>query len=176
MKITDKIISLNKHSRPGKELQKVKGLVLHWVANPGTSALANQRFFEERKRGKTGYGSAHYIIDLDGSVLKVIPEREMAYHVGAKKYTPYAEYAFGSYPNNCTIGIELCHPDWSGEFTGETLLAAEELCLWLCGKYHLSPKDSITTHYAITGKECPRWFVRHPGDLIRFIMKVVRGI
>lgn len=172
MTIRDCYLTPNEYSRPGKKLKEVKGIVLHWVANPGTSAEANRKYFENRKKGATGYGSAHYIVDLDGTVISCMPEIEMAYHVGANEYTPYSEYAFGTYPNNCTIGIELCHPTWEGEFTGSTLLSAEHLCSWLCGKYRLNPYDAITTHYAITGKLCPKWFVHHPGDLTRLKIRV----
>ena len=92
----------------------------------------------------------------------------MAYHVGADKYTPFALDRLGPYPNNCTIGIELCHLDREGRFTAETLDKAAILCTSLCDRYDLEPEGAITTHHAITGKHCPRWFVRHPAALEEF--------
>lgn len=68
-KIIEKLLTPNKYSRPQKKLIGVRGIVVHWVANPKISALANRNFFENRKFGKTNYGSAHYIIDLNASLV-----------------------------------------------------------------------------------------------------------
>jgi len=164
----------NQYSRPRRALNKVKGLALHWVGNAGTSAMFNRNFFEERKNGKLGYGSAHYIIGLGGEIVQCIPLAEMAYHVGADEYTPYALGKFGIYPNNCTIGIEFCHIDWFGKYTQETIDSAIELCTDLCDHFDLEPLDDITTHHAITGKLCPKWFVVHPVDFEGFKQNVHR--
>jgi len=109
-------LSPNEYSRPQRPLEEVKAIVLHWVANPGTSAQANRDFFELRKDGNHGYGSAHYIVD-DHEIVEAIPIGEMAYHVGAHSYTEFARTCLSTYPNDCTIGIELCHPDNTGKFT-----------------------------------------------------------
>lgn len=174
MIIRERLLTVNPYSRPGKKLLGVSGIVLHWVANPGTTPEMNRNYFENRKEGKTGYGSAHYIIGVDGEILRCIPEGEMAYHVGAKKYTEQAVKEFGPYPNNRTIGIELCHPDWSGKFTSETIDAAAELCADLCRRHELLPMD-IVRHYDVTGKDCPKWFVEHHDELAEFRDRV-RGI
>ena len=156
----------NEWSRPGKQLGSVRAIVLHWVANPGTSAQANRDFFELRKDGKNGYGSAHFIVD-DHEIIEAIPTTEMAYHVGALSYSQFATLWISSYPNNATLGIEMCHPDWSGKPTEEVWQRTVRLCAALCRQYNLQPHQ-ITTHNAITGKECPRWFVHHPSELERF--------
>jgi N-acetylmuramoyl-L-alanine amidase CwlA len=161
----EKLLTPNRWSRPQKELDTVKGLVIHWVGNPGTSAEANWMYFENRKNGNTGYGSAHYIIGLKGEVIHCIPDSEMAYHVGAKYYTEYALEKFGAYPNNCTIGIETCHLDDDGNYSTATLLALHDLCVSLCKTWHLRPMGDITTHHAITHKVCPKFFVDHPRAL-----------
>lgn len=166
----------NPFSRPRKVLHKVWGLVIHWVGNPGTSALYNREYFELRKNGKHKYGSAHYIIGLGGEIVHCIPLTEMAYHVGSKSYTPYARDKFGSYPNNCTIGIELCHTDWDGRHTPGTLDSAIDLCAGLCEYFDLEPLDDITTHYAVTQKLCPKWFVEHPGEFEKFKQDVHRRL
>lgn len=174
MKIADDLLTVNPYSRPGKKLIEVASVVLHWVANPGTSPKANRDYFESRKNGKLGYGSAHYIIGIDGSILRCIPDNEMAYHVGAKTYTKFATEHFGPYPNNCTIGIELCHPEWDGVFTDETLESAHELCASLLREHELTTTD-IVRHFDITGKDCPKYFVAHPEELAEF-RTVVRGL
>jgi N-acetylmuramoyl-L-alanine amidase len=92
----------------------------------------------------------------------------MAYHVGAKTYTPEAISRFGHYPYNCTIGIELCHPAGDGKFTPETWIAAAELTAYLLKLFHLEPSTGIWTHHGITLKDCPKYFVEHPEAFERF--------
>ena len=164
----------NPYSRPRRPLRKVRGIVIHWVANPGTSALFNREYFELRKNGKHKYGSAHYIIGLGGEIAQCVPFTEMAYHAGpTAKTTPWAKEKFGAMPNNCTIGIELCHVDWAGRFTPATLDSAIELCAGLADHFDLEPLEDITTHYAVAKKvtvvgPCPRWFVDHPDEFGQF--------
>lgn len=153
----------------------VRGLVIHWVGNPSTSAKFNRDYFESRKKGKLGFGSAHVIIDLDGTILQCIPYDEVAYHAGPTDLlTEEARALIGPLPNYHTIGIEMTHPEWDGKPTEETWGTAVELCADLCDKYDV-PVRKILRHYDITGKECPRWFVKYPEELDRF-REEVRGI
>jgi N-acetylmuramoyl-L-alanine amidase len=96
----------------------------------------------------------------------------MAYHVGAKEYTPEAISRFGHNPNNCTIGIELCHPAWDGKFTIETRMCAAELAAEHMERFGLNPSTDIWTHYAITLKDCPKYFVDNPEAFERFKLDV----
>lgn len=176
MKIENDLLTINEYSRPGTKLKKVEGIVIHWVANPNTSAKANRNFFENRKSGKSGYGSAHYIIDLDGSITLAIPPEEMAYHVGAKTYRSAAIKQLGSYPNSTTLGIECTHIDWNGKMTEETYNSLVELCVELCKKYNLDPTVDLYRHYDITGKLCHRWFVDNPKEWELLKKKVKDGI
>lgn len=178
MNIERKLLTINEWSRPGKKLNEVKMIVVHWVANPDTTAEFNWRFFENKKNGETGYGSAHYIVNLNGDIIQAIPDDEMAYHVGSKNGpTPYVLKKFGNYPNNYSIGIELCHIDWEGTFADETFDSAVALCGFLCKKYDLDAFENILTHkFVIASKDCPRWFSEHPEDFDGFRSKVRRLI
>ena len=159
-------LTVNDYSRPDRPLKGVKGLVLHWTAAPRQSAAGVRTWFEGRKDGENGYGSAHYIVGLKGEVLEVIPPDEMAYHVGSQTYTRYAVKKYGSYPNNCTLGIEMCVLDSEGSYADETWDAAVGLAADLCGQFDLDPFRDITTHKAIVGwKDCPKWFVDQPSEL-----------
>lgn len=183
MKIVKDHLTINQYSRPGRKLRDVRAIVLHWVANPGSSARANRQFFESRKSGSHGYGSAHYIID-ERQVIEAIPPEEVAYHCGSRAYTEYAVAKFGPHatgptdsPNNYTLGIELCHDDWEGSFSDQVWQQAVALVAGLVVDYHLSPFEHITTHNAIVGwKKCPKWMVDHPGELQRFQLDVARAI
>ena len=176
MKIIKDLLTINEYSRPGLKLNKVQGVVVHWVANPNTSAKANRNFFENRRNGKSGYGSAHYIIDLDGSVILAIPPEEVAYHVGAESYRSEAVKRLGTYPNGTTLGIECTHVDWNGKMTSETYETLVLLCADLCKKYNLNPLTDLYRHYDITGKLCHKWFVDHPTEWESFKQKVKERI
>ena len=188
--MTENLLSINEFSRPGKKLSEVLGIVMHWTANPNVSAENNRLYFDSRKNGKLGYGSAHYIIGLSGEVIRCIPDQEVAYHVGSsqidpasgKIYTDLARERFGAYastnnsPNNCTIGIELCPIDWEGNFNPATIEAAIDLCATLCRAFRLKARDVVTHHEVVGWKDCPRLWTNHPEYLENFRAEVEKRI
>lgn len=159
MNIKDQLITINPYSRPNKKLTGVNGIVIHYVGNPKSTAQANRNYFESLKDKKSVYASAHYIIGLDGEIIRCIPDDEMAYHVGAKQYTTNR---LGAYPNGCTIGIECCHLDAAGNMTKQTYAALQELTKYLCDKYKLDPLKDVYIHKEVTGKHCHAYFVNNP--------------
>lgn len=153
-KIQEQLLTPNKYSRPGTKLDGVKGVVIHWTANEnaGADADANIRFFENRKYGRTGYGSAHYFVDSE-KIMRCLPESEMAYHVGA---TSYKTSRFGSYPNNCTLGVEMCvNSDGNFKVVYDQTV---ELTAMLMKKYKLNVDTELVRHFDVTGKNCPAMF------------------
>lgn len=186
MQIIHDFLTENEYSRPGKKLQKVLAVVIHWTANPGATAKQNRDFFENKKTGMSGYASAHYIIDQNGIIVAAVPENEVAYHCGSSKkdpasgkvYTDEARQRFGRYasesssPNFCTIGVELCPKDAAGNFTDATINSAIELCADICKRYGLTAQ-AITTHHDIVGwKDCPRLWTKRPELLDAFKLSV----
>ena len=168
------LLTKNKYSRPAMMLNKIQGIVIHYVSNKNTTALQNWNYFESRKTGNNGYGSAHYIIDLDGSILQCIPENEVAYHCGADKYNIETIKKLGKYPNLNTIGIECCHIDDKGMMTGNTYNSLVDLSVKLLKNYKLT-ENELFLHYDITGKICHKWFVENKNEWIKF-KEIVRGI
>ena len=142
MNITDALLTPNKFSRPQIPLKTVKKVVLHYVGNPNTSAQSNRNYFENQKNSGR-YVSSHYIVGLDGEILRCVPENEVAY--------------CSNQANTYSISIECCHPDASGKFKAKTENSAAELCAYLLKKYGLTVDDLIR-HYDVTGKQCPLWF------------------
>lgn len=150
MKITEKYLTKNPYSRPGTKLTSVKNIVVHYVGNPNTSAIANRNYFESLK-DKGVYASSQYIIGLNGEIIKCMPESEVAYHAG-------------NYTVNCnSIGIECCHPDSSGKFNSLTYNALIELLKDLCKRYRLN-SSNVIRHYDVTGKMCPLFYVKNPSE------------
>lgn len=148
MEIQQKLLTVNQYSRPGTNIGKIKNIVIHWVGNAGSTAMANRNYFESLKEKKS-FASSHYIVGLQGEIIQCIPENEIAYHANNA--------------NSYSIGIEVCHPDWQGKFSDVTYKALIELLVDLCKRYSLEPTTSIIRHYDVTKKLCPKYYVEHNG-------------
>lgn len=144
--VTELFLTPNEYSRPQAALEEVNGVVVHYTANPGTDAEANRNYFEGLKDSHTTKVSSHFIIGLDGTIIQCIPLDEIAYASNKR--------------NQDTISIECCHKDESGKFTKATYRSLVELLAWLCGEYNLKA-ENIIRHYDVTGKDCPRYYVKH---------------
>ena len=143
--IQESYLNINQYSRPGIKRQNTKNIVLHWVGNAGSSAMANRNYFN---RINGAYASSQYIIGLDGEIISCMPEDEVAWHAG-------------NYNMNLnSIGIENCHPDWGGKFNSATYSSLVSLLAHLCKKYNLN-QNAIIRHYDVTGKVCPKYYVEH---------------
>ena len=142
-------LPVNPYSRPGDPLEKINGVVIHYVGNPGTTAHANRNYFESLSSGlENTYASSHFIVGLDGEVIQCVPLTEIAYASNTR--------------NGDTVSIEVCHPDETGEFSPVTYQRTVELTAWLCREFRLDPSQDVIRHYDVTGKECPRYYVEHP--------------
>lgn len=161
--ITEDLIPVNHFSRPGIINQKVSGIVIHWTANTdrGADAQRNRDYFanlslQNLNLPEPTYASAHYVVD-DHSIYRAIPEREMAYHVGAPAYNQQTLRLLDTtYPNDCTIGIEWCVN--AGNNFDETWDRVGWLTADLCTRYHLDPMVHLIRHYDVTWKDCPHFF------------------
>lgn len=140
------LLTVNEYSRPGTALGHVGGIVVHYTANPGSSAQANRNYFEGLKDSGERKASSHFVIGLDGEVIQCIPSSEISYASNDR--------------NKDTLSIECCHPDESGAFNNATYTSLVQLVAWLCKRFDLEAEDVIR-HYDVTGKECPKYFVDH---------------
>lgn len=130
------------HNRPRTIRKQTTAIAVHWVANPGSSAMANRNYFNSTSRSV----SSNYIVGLQGEVICCIPDEEMSWCTNAA--------------NSYTVSIETCHPDWTGAFGSKTYASLVELTAQLCRKYGLHPQHGgVIRHYDVTGKVCPKWFV-----------------
>lgn len=154
----ERYLTINPYSRIGKRLNSVSNIVIHWVGNANSSAIANRNYFENLKN-KHIYASSQYIIGLNGEAVQCMPENEVAYHAGNLTM------------NYNSIGIEICHPDWTGKFNDTTYNALIELLTDLCRRYNLTA-DKIIRHYDVTGKLCPKYYVEHNDEFLEIRNKV----
>lgn len=156
--------------RPYRALRQVRGLVVHYVGCNQTKATAMRKALQN----STQQASYHYVIDWnDGSIIQVIPENEVAFHVGANSYTATADrITGGSNPNNYLVGIECCIP--SVENCKPSPVQRRELaafCADFLGRYGFTTND-LYLHQDITGKWCHKWFCDHPEDWAAFKQEV----
>lgn len=143
------LLDVNEYSRPGIALKRVNGIVVHYTANPGSTAQQNRDYFNNLQVSHTTKVSSHFVIGIDGEVIQCIPTKEMAY---------------ASHPRNSdTIAIECCHKSEDGAFTKETYDSLVKLTAYLCNKYDLTGEDVIR-HYDVSGKKCPLYYVEHPEE------------
>ncbi|MDD4066627.1 MAG: N-acetylmuramoyl-L-alanine amidase [Clostridia bacterium] len=164
MNIQDKLIEVNKMSRPAYARKGVEKIVVHYVGNPNTTAEANRNYFNNLKNQNNTYASSHYIVGLEGEIIRCIPESEVAYHSGNLDM------------NYKSIGIENCHPDTSGKFKEVTYNALVELCADICKRYGLIPDTQIIRHFDVTGKKCPLYYVNNINEWDTFKRRVKEAL
>lgn len=146
--VKQEFIRKNIFSRPDVSLKRVNNIVIHYVANPGTSAQKNRDYFDgladQDPQAAGMSASAHFVVGLEGEVIQCIPVSEMAYAAAPR--------------NNDTISIETCHPDESGAYNEATYESLVKLTAALCTQLKLDEND-LMRHYDINGKVCPKYFV-----------------
>ena len=152
----------NEYSRPGTYLSEINGIVVHYVANPGTTAAQNRSYFNGLAISGETWASSHFLIGLEGEVLQLIPLDEIAYCSNDR--------------NADTISIECCHPEADGKFTDETYGSLVALVSDLCREYGLDPLKDIIRHYDITGKMCPLYYVEHENEWKAFLTDVAAAM
>lgn len=155
------LLDLNDYSRPGTESEKITGIVIHYTANPGSTAQNNRDYFNGLQDTHITKASSHFVIGLEGEIVQCVPTWEIAYASNER--------------NKDTVSIECCHPDESGAFTKETYQSMVQLTAWLCEKFGLDENDVIR-HYDVTGKICPKYFVENEDAWEEFKLNVKKAL
>lgn len=140
------LLSVNEYSRPGIPLEKINGIVVHYTANPGTTAQQNRDYFEGLSISGETSVSSHFIVGIEGELIQCIPCNEIAYASNER--------------NADTVSIECCISDETGKFSDATYQTLIHLLAWLVGRYHLET-DDVIRHYDVTGKNCPKYYVEN---------------
>lgn len=143
------LLDMNEYSRPGIPTEKITGIVIHYTANPGSTAQNNRDYFNSLQDGHDTSVSSHFVVGLEGEIVQCIPTSEIAYASNER--------------NIDTISIECCHPDESGAFTDATYESMVQLTAFLCDKFGLD-ENAVIRHFDVTGKNCPKYFVENEDE------------
>ncbi|MGX9966396.1 N-acetylmuramoyl-L-alanine amidase [Roseomonas sp. F4] len=149
------LVPLGSRRRPGAKIQKVVFLVAHDTGNPGASARAHARWYQnDPNPPRDMVSSAHLFVD-DRDVIETVPSglvagsaAEIAYHVFYN--VPTDNQMFGHDANSAAIGVELCY--------GGTIVPSETYrrYVWtlakLCVTYQLDPARRIVGHEVLDPK------------------------
>ena len=162
MWINSKYADLSNYTR-GRS-GKIQYIVLHYTANDGDTARGNCSYFQGANR-KT---SAHYFVD-ENEVWQSVKDADTAWSVGGGLQGSGGHAYYRKCTNNNSISIELCSLIIDGEYVipYQTGKNAAELVRMLMRKYNI-PTDRVIRHYDVTGKDCPRPWVRNNGAWLRF--------
>ena len=186
MMITERFLPVHRFGRPGTKRLVTNGVVWHWVGKAGQGKDEVARWFELLAKQypfdnvRDIYASAHYVIGIHGGIIEVVPHGEIAYHCGAATYTPWMTRTYPQHTTNADddhtangafVGVEMCHPDSTGEFTHATFESAIWLGLRLMHEYALTP-DQMVRHFDVTGKLCPKWWVERVDEWNRFWLRL----
>lgn len=156
--IDEQLLTINDWSRPGEACDTITNIVIHYLANPGTTAQQNHDYFESLKdndeliasgqitEDEAVSMSANFVIGIEGEIIECVPPGEIAYASNSA--------------NHYSVSIENCHVDSSGQFTEETYESLVKLTAYLVDMYDLD-RDSIIRHYDVTGKMCPLYYVEN---------------
>lgn len=156
--IVQNFLPVNPYSRPGTDLKEVKGVVIHYVGNPNTTAEQNRSYFENLATTHETNASSHFIIGLGGEIIQCVPLDEIAYASNKR--------------NEDTISIECCHSDTTGQFSEATLNSLVKLTAYLCILNNIDVDEGVIRHYDITGKACPKYFVDYENQWTLFKSRV----
>lgn len=112
-------------------------IVLHATA---TDTL-EQTFYYLIEKEDANRVSAHYVIDRDGTVYRLVPEDKRAWHAGVSLWDGQTDN------NSRSIGIEFQCPvageESFGAFTEEQIASGLELCRMLMQKYRIKPHNVV---------------------------------
>ena len=73
------LLTVNPYSRPGTKTDRIKGIVVHYTANPGATAMANRNYFEGLKDSHVTRSSSNFIVGLEGEIIQCVPTWEVAW-------------------------------------------------------------------------------------------------
>lgn len=136
-------------------------LILHYTGmQSGEAAL-------QRLTDPGAKVSAHYLVDEDGAVIRLVEEHLRAWHAGISCWQGRERL------NDCSIGIEIVNPghEWGYRpFTEAQYRALEQLLPMISGRWNI-PKSRVLAHSDIAPDR-----KEDPGELFNWQRLAATGI
>lgn len=117
--------------RKWPQKRKITCVVIHATA---TKALASPLEWLTIPESKV---SAHYLIDLDGTVLQLVDENNIAWHSGASSWKGKDGV------NAFSIGIELVNPNDGSSYPEDQIEALRALVVSICLERKIRSEDVV---------------------------------
>ena len=141
--------------------QSVSMVVLHYTGMAdGPSALARLRDPEAKV-------SAHYVVDEDGRVLRLVPEDKRAWHAGRSYWRGVTDV------NGCSVGIELVNPGHEFGYRPFAVPQMDALLPLLAGivRRHNVPPANVVGHSDVAPAR-----KQDPGELFDWALLARHGL
>jgi N-acetylmuramoyl-L-alanine amidase len=148
------------HSDRGP-VPRIDMLVLHYTGMT-SAAAAIERLVDPAARV-----SAHYLVEEDGTVWRLVPEERRAFHAGVSCWCGETDL------NRVSIGVEIVNPghQWGYRpFPPEQMAAVAELCRTIIAR-HPIPPDRVVGHSDIAPER-----KSDPGELFDWRYMAESGI
>ena len=129
-----KNINSPNYNNKKRRLNSIKFIILHYTG------MQSERVSIERLSSKSSKVSAHYLINRKGLIIKMVDERNIAWHAGKSKWKNIQNL------NANSIGIELVNKGHKFGYQGFTKPQIKQLislCRVLIKKYRINKKNIL---------------------------------
>lgn len=151
--IVDKTPSFISKYIAGGTRSKTTKIAWHYTGAHDVKGINTiNNWFNSINRGEQGnrYASAHFVMDLDGTIYKYVPMSRISWTTNSANYY--------------SIGIECATTGSDDHYTDKEYVSMVKLGAWLAQYYGLDPRKDFIRHTDVVGKAyklCPKYFVDH---------------
>lgn len=158
--ISSRIIDISENTRPNEKIDKIFKIILHHAPIKNKSGIKNRNYINSLKNQDNIFCSYHYIIGLNGEIINIIPENELAIHTGILEFDKHS------------LGICICYNE-NNKISEKTMLSLEKLSIHLIKKYSLDATYDLIRCYDIINRRSPLFFVDNQYCYLDFKEKII---